>query len=58
MRAVDPMKGHQTVLSANYVPDIQFIFAGEGTDVLMFQKCATLGIRTICKKYTMHVIWS
>ena len=32
---VDPMKGHQTVISvAKLCPDIQFIFAGKGTEIL------------------------
>ena len=32
---VDPMKGHQTVISvAKLCPDIQFILAGRGTEIL------------------------
>ena len=50
---VDPMKGHQTVISvAKLCPDIQFIFAGKGTDCLDVPKmCLLLASATICKIY-------
>lgn len=49
---VDPMKGHQAVLSvARLCPDIQFIFAGNGTDCLDVPKnVLTLGIRSDMQK--------
>ena len=44
---VDPMKGHQTVISvAKLCPDIQFIFTGKGTEILDVPKNVLgLGIR-------------
>jgi glycosyltransferase involved in cell wall biosynthesis len=44
---VDPMKGHQTVISvAKLCPDIQFIFAGKGTELLDVPKNVLgLGVR-------------
>ena len=44
---VDPMKGHQTVISvAKLCPDIQFIFAGKGTEALEVPKNVLgLGVR-------------
>ena len=44
---VDPMKGHQAVVSvAKLCPDIKFIFAGKGTECLdVPENVLTLGIR-------------
>ena len=49
---VDPMKGHQTVISvANLCPDIQFIFVGKGTDSLDVPKnVSVLGVRNDMQK--------
>ena len=54
---VDPMKGHQAVISvAKLCPGIQFIFAGKGTELLDVPKMFLAWVfDMICPKYTTHV---